>query len=162
MNILKNKTVWTWVAVILGIAVFVFLFSLLKIKNTENANLTNTVSLNNSALIPQSTLDTSGLPKGASINPISYDDALIKYANKRIQFDGNCQAFPNTVTYKAGTSIMIDNRSGEARTINIGVDYSVKAYGFKFITLPNVDLQSKTILIDCDKSQNVATILVQK
>jgi hypothetical protein len=113
----------------------------------------------NTALGPVSTLDTSG-----QVNPVSiaYADALIKYADRRIQFDPTCQAHPNIVTYKDNTGIMIDNRAPVSRTIKIGTTFTVKAWGFKIFVLPDVYLKSKTILVDCDKSQNVATILVQE
>ena len=99
---------------------------------------------------------------GATVATISYTNALIKYADRRIQFNPTCQAFPNTVTYKDNTGIMLDNRSPVARTIKVGTNYTVKAWGFKIVVLPDIYLKSKTILIDCDKSQNVATILVQE
>ncbi len=112
----------------------------------------------------KATEDTSkgSVNSGSKAKPMSYADALIKYADKRIQLDKDCQAFPNNVTYKDNTGIMIDNRAPVARTVKIGTEYSVKAYGFKIIVLPDTYLKSKTILVDCDKSQNVATILVQE
>jgi hypothetical protein len=92
---------------------------------------------------------------------ISYADALVKYKDARIQLDDDCQAFPNSVTYKNGTSIMIDNRSGVTRTVKVGGAYTIKAYSFKIIKLDRPTLP-ETLLIDCDNYQNVATILVQK
>ncbi len=158
----KGKNVWIGVAVILVVAIIVFLFSLLK-KETVGVDGIISPNSNNTALFPPSTLDTSGSSvQGTKPISISYIDALAKYANKRIQLDKNCQAFPNTVTYKDNTGIMIDNRSPEVRTIKIGTSFTIKAWGFKIITLPNVVLQSKTIFVDCDKSLNVATILVQE
>ena len=92
---------------------------------------------------------------------ISYADALIKYKDARIQLDESCQAFPNSVTYKNGTSIMLDNRAGVARKVKVGAVYDVKAYGFKIVKLERQTLP-ETLLVDCDQYQNVATILVQK
>lgn len=92
---------------------------------------------------------------------ISYADALIKYKEARIQIDEDCQAFPNNVTYKNGTSIMIDNRSAVNRTMKVGGIYTVKAYGFKIIKLDRPKLP-ETLLVDCDTYKNVATILVQQ
>ena len=92
---------------------------------------------------------------------ISYADALIKYKEARIQLDDDCQAFPNNVTYKNGTSIMIDNRAGVARTVKVGSLYTVKAYNFKIIKLSSTKLP-ETLLVDCDTYKNVATILVQE
>jgi hypothetical protein len=94
---------------------------------------------------------------------ISYANALVKYADRRIQLNDSCQASrPNTVTYKDNTGIMIDNRSAKTRTVKVGETYTIKPYGFKIVVLPDVYLKSKTIMVDCDKSQNVATILVQE
>ena len=114
----------------------------------------------NTAVEPESVQDVSDVPSGAA--PISYTNALVKYADRRIQLDKICQAHPNTVTYKDNTGIMIDNRSPNTRTIKVGTTFTIKPYGFKIVVLPDVYLQSKTLLVDCDQSQNVATILVQE
>jgi hypothetical protein len=87
---------------------------------------------------------------------------LITYKDRRIQFDASCQATPNTVTYKDNTGIMLDNRTDKALSIKVGTTYTVAAYGFKIVYLPDVYRQSKTLLVDCGKQQNVATVLVQE
>jgi heme/copper-type cytochrome/quinol oxidase subunit 2 len=92
---------------------------------------------------------------------LTYQQALINYKDRRIQFNSDCQATPSNVTYKNGTSIMIDNRSAIARTLNINGAVSVKAWGFKIVKLSSSTLP-KTILVDCGNGQNVATILLQK
>lgn len=92
---------------------------------------------------------------------LSYQQALEQYKDKRIQFDNSCASTPKVVTYKDNTGIMLDNRSATTRTIKVGTAYTVKGYGFKIITLPNITTQ-KTFLVDCDGQQNVATILVQE
>lgn len=97
-------------------------------------------------------------PKTASIN---YQQALIKYKDHRIQLGQNCQATPNNVTYKNGTSIMIDNRSSVARTVKVGSSYTINAWSFKVINLTSSTLPA-TWLVDCGAQQNVATILIQK
>lgn len=82
---------------------------------------------------------------------------------KTIQFDTQCQALPNVVTYKDDTGIMIDNRSPDTRTISLGTTFTIKPYGFKIVVLPAVVYQaSQTLWLDCDNSQNVATVLIQK
>ena len=63
--------------------------------------------------------------------PISYAQALIKYADRRIQLDKICQAHPNIVTYKDNTGIMIDNRSAETRTVKIGTTFTIKPTDLK-------------------------------
>lgn len=99
---------------------------------------------------------------GVKAASIAYTDALVKYKDRRIQLDKACQANPNIVTYKDNTGIMIDNRSDKDRTVKVGTNYTIKAWGFKIVVLPDIYLKSKTLLVDCDKSQNVATILVQE
>lgn len=100
-----------------------------------------------------------GIPNVAPL--ISYADALVKYKDARIQLDNNCQANPNNVTFKNNTNIMIDNRSNMARTVRAGSVFSIKAYDFKIVKLTSAS-PSTTWYMDCDKSQNVATILIQK
>ena len=103
---------------------------------------------------------TTTTPGAVSIN---YAQALVTYKDKRIQLGTGaiCTATPNKVTYKNGTTIMIDNRAPVARTVKIGSNYSVKAYGFKLIKLSSSTLPM-TYLVDCNNQQNVATILLQK
>jgi cell division protein FtsN len=97
---------------------------------------------------------------------ISYADALVKYKDRRLQFStttGVCAVSkPNSVTYKDNTGIMLDNRSAQSLTIKVGDTYTVKPYGFKIVTLPDIYLKAKTLLVDCNKQQNVATVLVQE
>ena len=111
---------------------------------------------------PVSTQDINNQDTGVSVIPISYNNALVKYADRRIQLDKTCQAHPNNVTYKDNTGIMIDNRSAQTRTVKVGTTFTIKPWGFKIVILPDVYLKSKSILLDCDKYQNVATILVQE
>lgn len=106
---------------------------------------------------------TTGKPvtTGTGAVSLSYQQALTKYKDYRIQLTETCQASPNNVTYKNGTSIMIDNRSPQARTFKLGSTYSIKAYGFRIITLNSSTLPA-TWLLDCGTGQNAATILIQK
>ena len=101
---------------------------------------------------------------GASVQPvsISYNDALTTYAGRIIQLDSICQAHPTAVTYKDNTGIMIDNRSPYTRTVTVGTTFTIKPYGFKIVVLPDVYLKLKTLFVACDKSQNVATVIVQE
>jgi hypothetical protein len=95
---------------------------------------------------------------------LSYQKALEIYKdNTRIQLSGDafCQANPNNVMYKNGTSIMIDNRSSQTRTIKIDTTYSIPGYGFKIVKLYSATLP-KTFLMDCNSQQNIVKILLQK
>lgn len=96
---------------------------------------------------------------------ISYQNALDLYKEgKRLQITGSdtfCQVTPNNVMYKNGTSIMIDNRSPLSHTIKVGTTYTIEGYGFRIIKLSSTSLPA-TLVMDCDKQQNIAKILLQK
>jgi len=154
-NIAKNKTVWIVVAIIVValIAFFAMRGDQAITSDSESAQIESTEDVS-----------SGSATKASGAASLSYQQALATYATRRIQFDGTCQANPNQVTYKDNTGIMLDNRSPASRTIKMGTfgSYSVKAWGFKVITLPDTYRASKTILVDCGTSQNVATILVQE
>jgi hypothetical protein len=151
----NNKNLWIGVVVVV-ILVFVFYFMN---KNSTPVVINNTVD--NQGVVSTEDTSAGSINAGVSVAPISYASALIKYKNARIQLDKMCQATPNNVTYKNNASIMIDNRAPVARTVKVGSVFSVKAWGFKIIKLSSATLPS-TWLVDCDKSQNVATVLIQK
>lgn len=104
--------------------------------------------------------NNGGVNVAAPATTISYTQALAKYKDARIQLDQNCRAHPNNVTYKNNTNIMVDNRADLSRTVKVGSTFSIQAYGFKIVRLSSVTLPV-TWYIDCDTSQNVATILIQ-
>lgn len=100
---------------------------------------------------------------GASIvMPTNYNAALKQYGNRRIQFDMYCQAVPVNSTYKVGSYLMLDNRSGDARIITVNkIQYRLAGYGWKIITLESKTLPA-TWVLDCGSAVNVGTILIQK
>jgi hypothetical protein len=154
-----GKTMW----IVLGIAILVLIvvFAVkMGRKSADQEVVVNTA--------PQEALSTEDVSVG-SVNSttgtkpvtLSYAQALVKYKNARIQLDDTCQASPRNVTYKNNTNMMIDNRSAVSRTLKIGGSVSVKAWGFKIVNISSTKLPA-TWLVDCDGSQNVATILIQK
>ncbi|OGZ67072.1 MAG: hypothetical protein A3D35_02795 [Candidatus Staskawiczbacteria bacterium RIFCSPHIGHO2_02_FULL_34_9] len=149
----KNIKMWIWavVGIIILIALY-FIFNNMQAPETNNETTTNTESVQ----------DISSGDVGIAATSISYANALVKYSDRRIQLDTNCQAHPNMVNYKDNTGVMIDNRSPETLTVKIGTTFTIKPYGFKIVVLPDVYLASKTIFVDCNGSQNVATIVVQE
>lgn len=152
----NNSNTWIWVVVIIIVAgILFFVFRSKQVISPVTTEDTNTTTE------PASVQDV-GQTIGAGAVSISYANALVKYADRRIQLDRTCQARPNNVTYKDNTGIMIDNRSPQTRTVKVGATYTIKPYGFKIVVLPDIYLKSKTIFVDCDKYQNVATILVQE
>ena len=97
----------------------------------------------------------------AATASVTYTNLVKTYTNKRIQFDINCQAIPNNVTYKSGTTIMLDNRSGDARTISVGsTKYQLAGYGYAIITLYSKTLP-KDLYLNCGSAVNVGKILLQ-
>ena|ERR1043166_3667955 len=113
----------------------------------------------------QSPTATSGTgAKPGQAMPQSYLDALAAYQGKRIQFDMYCQAIPTSLVYKNGVSLMLDNRSGDARTIKIGANsYSLAGYGWRIVKLsvPTSQLPA-TLNINCGSAVNVSKVLLQK
>jgi len=155
----KNKIkILTWVLVAVVVIIIIVLFFIFSNKQTVNQITTNDSSTTQS----ESVQDISNQDTGVTATAISYANALVKYADRRIQLDTACQAYPNTITYKDNTGVMIDNRSPQTRTVKVGTTFTIKPWGFKIVVLPDVYLKSKTILVDCDGSQNVATVLIQE
>ena len=132
------------------------IFALWSMKNNSTVIVNDTPEI-------VSTEDTStgSVNVVVPVKPISYAQALVKFKDSRIQHDQNCQAYPNVMTFKNNTEIMVDNRSPLARIVKIGSVYNIKAYGFKIIRLSSLTLPT-TWFVDCGTSQNVATILIQK
>jgi hypothetical protein len=155
MDTKNNKTIWIVAGLVVVALVIVYAFRSSPVITTNDTVVTPAVNE------PVGTLDASYSSSPAMT--ISYADALVKYKDRRIQFNTVCQAFPNTVTYNEDMGVMIDNRSPSVRGIMIDKLYTIKPYGFIIVKLPNVTLNGKkTYGVDCDKQLNTATILVQE
>ncbi|MFA7285761.1 MAG: hypothetical protein WC011_02860 [Candidatus Paceibacterota bacterium] len=160
----KNKNIWMIGGIVLVvIAVIVFMSTQ---KNDADDVLENENNIVQEEVVVEENvageLDTTP-DKDVATSPavsLSYEQALIKYKDARLQLDKTCQASPDKMTFKNGTSIMLDNRAPVSRTVKVGSTYTIKAYGFKIIKLSASKLPV-TYLVDCDKSQNVSTILLQ-
>lgn len=94
---------------------------------------------------------------------LTYQQVVEKYQNYRIQFNDQCDAIPASgTTFKNGTHVMFDNRSGVSRIITLdGKGYVIAPYGFIVLPLASVNLPH-TIKVDCDRQYNVASVLVQR
>lgn len=100
-------------------------------------------------------------PIGASSQTMPYSQLVAEYVGKRIQFDERCQSIPMSPTFKNGTKVMFDNRSGDARYIKIGdTTYLFSGYDYKVLTLSSSVLP-KTITLSCGAAVNVGSILLQ-
>lgn len=171
-----TKKQWIWIgSAIVIVIIIIAIFAMTQ--NQQKNNQQNNPQNNEQNIAPETnqqenqqpeTKTTTTKPKTTSTTKttpttsLSYEEALKKYADRRIQIDNSCQAHPNNVTHKDNTGIMIDNRTAQTKTIKIGTTFTIKPYSFKIVTLPDVYLKSKTILMDCDQYQNVATILIQE
>lgn len=160
----KNKNLAIIIVVI--ILVLAIIFIAWKAHEASSPTLppvpANTVD--QTALTPVATEDTTtgDINAGKAVS-LSYTDALVKYANARLQLDTTCQALasPSNLIFKNNALLMVDNRAPVARTVHIGSVFSIKAYGFKIIQLYSAKLPA-TFLVDCGTSQNVATITLEK
>ena len=160
MKITNKTTSYYILGAILFVAVIALMFwSVRKDKTGLIGNLSQ--NADQAITIPTEDISAGSVHVAKKTPTISYAEALIKYEKNRIQLDTLCRAFPNTATFKNDSSVMIDNRSPLPRVINIGSKYSIKAYGFKIIKLSSETLPV-TWFLDCDGSENVATILLQK
>ena len=156
----NNLAMWIFIAVaaVIAVIILVSVFA----NNQKVEPLTANPITTETETETESVQDIGVGDAGIAAAPISYASALAKYADRRIQLDKDCHAFPGNITYKDNTGIMIDNRSAKTRTVKVGSNFTIKPWGFKIVVLPDVYLTSKTLLVDCDGSQNVATILVQE
>jgi hypothetical protein len=157
----NKKTIWIVIGVIVIVAIALLIW-----KTKTSTTMTDQTPMTEENVEGTQDIDSGTAPTtaGATVAPISisYQNALKQYATRRIQLDSKCQAVPNAVTYKDNTGIMIDNRSAQTRTVKVGTTFTIKPYGFKIVVLPDIYLKSQKVLVDCDKMQNVATVLVQE
>ncbi len=115
-----------------------------------------------SAVTTATPVRSTGGSSGGSSGTLSYEDAIKKYGGTRIQFDVRCQAIPGQLTIKQGGAVMLDNRSGDARTISVGgVKHVLAGYGFKII-VPTSRTLPADLSVGCGSAINVGTIKLQK
>lgn len=92
---------------------------------------------------------------------LSYSQLVAQYGSNRVQFDNNCQAQPSTAVFKNGTSILLDNRANQTRTIGVnGRIYTLAPYGYQVITLSTASVP-QTLKLSCNNLVNVGTIQLQ-
>lgn len=112
--------------------------------------------------------DIAPAPTGASggtaagvQTALTYTAAVKKYGERRLQLDEQCQAQPTNLTFKAGTAVMVDNRSDNTRAVTVGTrNYTIQPWGWAIVSMPSVRAQTR-LMVDCDALENVATFLVQ-
>jgi hypothetical protein len=157
----KNKNLWIWIVVVVIVLIGVVMWA----TNSSAPTVVNNTPVvdNTNALEVQSTEDLSigSVDVGAPAASLSYQQALLKYKDARLQLDKVCQASPDKMTFKNNALLMVDNRAPVSRTVRVGSVFPIKAYGFKIVKLSSTTLPA-TWKVDCDASQNVATILIEK
>jgi hypothetical protein len=155
---MDKKYLWLLVALL---AVIVIITSTRKDSDQlPSASMTSSVSSSPTQSSKPSVTSTPQATTPAAI--LSYNDALKKYGDRRIQFDALCQAIPNSMSIKTGTAVMFDNRSGDGRWISLdNKGYYLNGYGFRILTLSHSTLPHTTV-IDCGAAQNVGQIFIQK
>lgn len=146
--------------IVLGlVAAIVVLFSILKDKAVVVTEVAPEKSGEVSEVFPPKAVVSVKKPVVKDL----YAKALAEYSQngRRIQFNELCQATPFLSTFANGTTIMLDNRSNQDRTIRIGEKiYTVSAYSYELANLL-VSTSPTTYYVDCDSQQNPATIIVQ-
>jgi hypothetical protein len=129
--------------------------------NTANNNASQTAT----TATVEGSQDTSG--EAAPVAPLSYAAALNQYKDKRFQFsmsqDAYCSVVPNVAVFKKGTAAMFDNRSNKIVSFSLdGKRYTIKAYGFRVITLTTTAKLPHAMSIDCGTGQNNGTITLEQ
>ena len=93
-----------------------------------------------------------------SVQP-TYESLKTEYQGRTVEFGESCVATPSSSTFKAGTAIFLDNRSGVARKIEIGnVVLSLTAYGYTNVVMSQVG----TYQVSCDSMKNSGSIIIQQ
>ena len=156
----NKSTVWSVGGVVLVILIIILGTVIFNNKDGEKAS-SELQTPTETALESKSAPAMSYIAKAPSVDQpkMSYDAALAAFGDNRIQFDDHCTATPISSTYKQGTKLMIDNRSGIEKVFHInGASYPIKAYDYVVMTLTSPD----TVMVNCGDMKNVATVLVQK
>jgi hypothetical protein len=147
---------WTGVIIVAVVAGAVWW---LRGSNTDLSSLYPSFSASPMATVKATTPKSSKSPLPTST--LTYSQLVAQYGANRIQFDTNCQAQPNLVVFKNGTSILLDNRANQTRTIGLnGVQYSFVPYGYRVITLSSSSVPQKWTL-SCNNLVNVGTIQLE-
>lgn len=160
---------------ILG-AVGVLLLVGIILLSTSNKTKAPSEALDQNASSTQANTDTNTSSGAASstatttasqptIKPaLTYTQAINAYKDRRIQFDATCGVIPLQLNAKNKTTIMLDNRASQPRTVYLDrTAYNLGALGFRLVTLtyPTASLP-RTVILDCGTGRNSAKILVQQ
>jgi hypothetical protein len=152
----NNKNLWISIGIVVLVVIALVVWS------KHNNNPLPAVDTTPTEDVSAGSANAPATGSTSSAALLSYNDAIIKYKDFRIQFDEACTANPFSVDYQNGKSVMLDNRAGVARTIKIGPNtYSIKKYGFKIVKISSATVPM-AYSVDCDAHPNVGTIRLRK
>jgi len=98
-------------------------------------------------------------PKTNADDSLTYADALKAYGDKRVQFDGICQATPYQFTIRNGAKIMLDNRASNGKIIKMeNQTYNLTGYGFKVVTISSSKPMPYDITVSCSTTDTKSSI----
>lgn len=153
----KRKSIWVVVLILTAVVAVLMLMN-----GRDEYVLQTTTSPTPTPTVISKPVVKKPSVSGTAEQTLAYSEVVKQYVGRQIQFDINCQAIPAQTTFKNGTSVMFDNRSGDARTIKIGdVSYVFPGYGYKVLTLSSSVLP-KTLNLNCGSAVNVGSVLIQK
>ncbi len=156
----SKKNLWMGIGAVVVLALIVWMVtkgdSGIKVPLEEDMTTENEVVIE-----PKEDRTKGSVNTAVPVAPLSYQEALNKYADARIQIGVSCQVTPANSTYKNGTTLMLDNRTSESKDIKLGTAFSIAPYSFKLVKLESANLPA-TWLMDCDNMRNVATVFIQK
>lgn len=90
---------------------------------------------------------------------ITYEQALIQYADRKIQFNEKCQGIPGQMSLKAGQKLLIDNRSNDQKTLTFdNQTYTLPAYNWRIITVLAAKALPYNLGVTCNSSNGTSML----
>lgn len=160
----NQGTFWSVLGAIVVIAIIVVAAVLRGPKDVAISNVQvpqQTALENKSPMQPRYYAPVAGETQSPIAPKLSYDAAVNKFWNMRIQFGENCVATPAVSTFKNGTELMIDNRSTQDKVFTVnGSSYPIAAHDYAVVPFTATTSPQK-FTINCGVMQNAATVTVQ-
>lgn len=93
---------------------------------------------------------------------LTYNQAVNKYKDYRMQFNEDCIAVPSSFVLKTGSKFMFDNRSEETRSIVLdGRKHIFGPFTFAILTMSSKTLPD-TVKIDCGNGRNNGQVIIER
>lgn len=150
------------ISVLIALSIIGFAFKMKHNRNAEAPSIPDTVIPDALSVTEKPRVISKKKPITVPVVEMSYTEAYTKYKDGHVlQFNEQCQAFPKTMSIANKTVLMLDNRSSHDEVIKIGENaYEIPAYGFKIVNL-DIEKVPTVFTVDCLKSQNVNTLIVE-